>query len=88
MQIAASELNAILILNHFWEDCGDVTIYVYKVLGELTAELSDEFHSAGKYEVTWNAAAHASGIYFVQIKSNAADGSRSFTKTVKMILMK
>jgi hypothetical protein len=60
------------------------TIKVYDVLGNEVATLVDEFKPAGSYEIEFNSNDFnlASGIYFYQLKSG------SFTKNLKMILMK
>lgn len=55
---------------------------VYNVLGQLVTTLIDDEKSAGRHSVVWNASALASGIYFCRIESN------SFTRTMKMVLMK
>jgi len=58
------------------------TLKVYDVLGNEVATLVDEYNSAGKYEVDFNAESFPSAVYFYQIK--CAD----FIQTKKMILMK
>ena len=63
-----------------FEDKIDLTIY--NILGEEIARLIDERQPAGEYEVTWNAANAASGIYFYKLQSG------DFTATKKMLLLK
>ncbi|MCL5020070.1 MAG: T9SS type A sorting domain-containing protein [Bacteroidetes bacterium] len=59
-----------------------VKVCVYNVLGQLVATLLEGQKAAGRYSVVWNAGSLASGIYFCRIESN------SFTRTMKMVLMK
>jgi hypothetical protein len=68
------------------------TLKIYDVLGNEIATLVDEYKSAGKYEVEFNAATlsgsvsakggYTSGVYFYQLKAG------NFVQTRKMILLK
>ena len=58
------------------------TIKVFDVLGREVATLVDEFRNAGSYEVEFDAAGLASGIYYYQLKSS------DFIETKKMILIR
>ncbi|MCX8104448.1 MAG: T9SS type A sorting domain-containing protein [Ignavibacterium album] len=64
------------------------TLKVYDILGNEVATLLDEYKPAGKYEVEFDAAevehglSLPSGIYFYKLQTE------SFTKTMKMVLMK
>ncbi len=58
------------------------TLKVYDLLGREVATLINEYKSAGKYEVEFNAASLPSGVYFYKL--NAGE----FIETKKMILMK
>lgn len=58
------------------------TLKIYDVLGNEVETLVDEFKSAGKYEVNFNASNLASGIYFYTLRSG------DFMQTKKMILLK
>lgn len=58
------------------------TLRVYDVLGNEVATLVNEFKSAGKYEVDFNAVGLSSGIYFLRMKAG------NFVGTKKMILLK
>ncbi|HZW40026.1 MAG TPA: YCF48-related protein [Ignavibacteriaceae bacterium] len=59
-----------------------VTVKVFDLLGNEVSTLVNEVKSAGNYEITWNAANYASGLYFYQIKAG------NFSDIKKMILMK
>jgi hypothetical protein len=58
------------------------TLKVYDILGNEIATLVDEYKSAGKYEVEFNAANLSAGIYFYQLRT------AFFSETKKLILMK
>jgi len=61
----------------------NVTFEIYDVLGRLVATLANnEFKKADEYEVTWDAAKFASGVYFYRITAN------DFVDTKKMVLLK
>ncbi|MBN1302098.1 MAG: T9SS type A sorting domain-containing protein, partial [Melioribacteraceae bacterium] len=59
-----------------------VKISVYNMLGELVRTMVNEYQSAGRYEVTFNASNLASGIYFYNIQAG------DFVNTKKMLLLK
>ncbi len=63
-------------------EAGFVSLKVFDVIGREVAELVNEVKPAGNYDVNFNAAGLASGIYFYRIKSG------KFIDTKKMILMK
>ncbi len=58
------------------------TLRIYNSLGAEVATLVNELKSPGTYEVEWDAAGIASGIYFCEMKSG------SYSETMKLILMK
>jgi photosystem II stability/assembly factor-like uncharacterized protein len=58
------------------------TLKVYDVLGNEVAALVDEYRSAGRYEVEFDAVGLPSGVYFYQLKTGL------FTETKKMILLR
>jgi hypothetical protein len=47
----------------------------------------DEYKSAGKYEVEWNAGNYSSGIYFYKLKASnpSTSSGQGFIETKKMI---
>jgi Secretion system C-terminal sorting domain len=61
---------------------GFVTLKVYDILGREVATLVNEFKTAGKYYVNFNAGNLASGMYFYRFKSG------SYISTKKMMLLK
>lgn len=58
------------------------TLKVYDVLGREIKTLVDEYRTAGKYEIEFDASSLTSGVYFYQIKAG------DFISTKKMILLK
>ena len=61
---------------------GFVTLKVYDVLGNQIATLVNEEKPVGAYEVEFNAAKLASGIYFYTLSTS------NFLATKKMILLR
>ena len=59
-----------------------VQISVYNALGQKVATVVDKKQKAGKYAVTFDGSALASGVYFYKIKAG------SFVQTRKMLLIK
>lgn len=59
-----------------------VKINIYDVTGKLVSELVNQELNAGKYDINWNGASHASGVYFYRIETG------DFSKTMKMVLVK
>jgi len=59
-----------------------VTLKVYDVLGNEVAILVNEYKSAGKYKVSFDASNLVSGLYFYKLTSNG------FSETKKMILLR
>jgi hypothetical protein len=59
-----------------------VIIKVYDILGNEVATLKNERMQEGRYEITFDASALSSGVYFYRISAN------EFVDTKKMILMK
>jgi hypothetical protein len=60
----------------------NVKVIIYDALGNQVDVIADGVRSAGNYSVTWNAANHASGIYFYKLETN------NFVQVRKMVLMK
>jgi hypothetical protein len=59
-----------------------IKIKIYDVTGKLISELVNGEIGAGSYEVNWNAAEYASGIYFYRYES------KEYTKVMRMVLIK
>ena len=61
---------------------GNQTLIIYDVLGNEVAKPVNEFKSAGKYEINFDASELSSGIYFYKVAVG------KFAETKKMILLK
>lgn len=59
----------------------DITVDVYNIKGEKTAQIASGYHSEGEHQVVWDAAKFASGIYFIRLFSGAES---SFAKVILM----
>ena len=59
-----------------------VKLTIYSVSGEVVDVLTNSELDAGNYDLKWNAAAYASGVYFYELKAGG------FTETKKMIVIK
>jgi hypothetical protein len=60
----------------------NVSLKIYDIMGHEVAELVNEKHTAGAYQINWNADGIASGVYFYRIMAG------NFTSVRKFILMK
>jgi len=68
-------------------EAGNTLIVIYNTLGQKVRTLTDEFHAAGRFEVTWDGKDDAgrtvgTGVYLYRLVS----GQKSMVK--KMILVK
>ncbi len=61
---------------------GNVSLKIYDLLGKEVVTLVDELKSAGNYQITFDAAQLASGMYFYKLEAS------NFSQTKKMILLK
>ncbi|MBD3224619.1 MAG: T9SS type A sorting domain-containing protein [Caldithrix sp.] len=62
-----------------------VTIEIFNIAGQLVSTLVDNVQSSGRHQITWDAGALPSGIYFYKLTAN---GKERFDKTMKMALVK
>ena len=67
-----------------------VTVRVYDVLGREIETLSEGFVEAGVHAVTWNAAGHASGVYFCKVtaKNEGPSGGRLSSTVHPLVLVR
>ncbi len=63
-----------------------VQIKIFDMTGREVYQLMNQTQKAGYYTTQFNASALASGVYFYQIIANG--GKQTFTKTMKMVLVK
>jgi len=65
-----------------------VSIRIFNILGQHIAELVNREHSAGSYDITWNANV-ASGLYFYRIDAvSMTDPTQKYSQLKKMALLK
>lgn len=74
--------NPLTVIKYHVPEASMVSIKVFDVLGKETATLINEQKDAGSYQVEFNAANFASGIYFYQMTAG------NFTSVKKMSLLK
>ncbi|MCX6151127.1 MAG: alpha-amylase family glycosyl hydrolase [Ignavibacteriales bacterium] len=65
-----------------------IKISVYNVVGQKVDELINREQNAGYYDVVWNAANYASGIYIYNIEATALNGKGNYRVAKKMVLVK
>jgi hypothetical protein len=63
------------------QEAGAVNISVYNLMGQKVATLVDEMKAAGQYNVRWNAAGAASGMYYYRLEA----GGQSITRKMTLI---
>jgi Secretion system C-terminal sorting domain len=80
--------NPSTVINYQLVGVSSVKLMVYDILGREIATLVNGMKSAGYYSATFDASRLASGIYFARIIATPQDGSASYAKTMKMLLMK
>jgi hypothetical protein len=61
-------------------DC-KVKLVIYNLLGQKVETLIDGYLEAGRYSVTWDASAAASGIYFYKLSA----GGKVFTRRMTLL---
>ena len=68
---------------------GNVKLTVFDISGKQAAVLTDGISAAGSYEVTFDAAGFASGVYFykLDVRSNGSSAG-DYTEIKKMVLLK
>jgi hypothetical protein len=67
---------------------GIVNIKIYNLAGQEVTTLVNETKDAGYYTAEFDGTNLASGIYIYRITAKDASSSQSFTKTMKMVLVK
>ncbi len=65
-----------------------VSISIFNLLGQEVATLVNDIQSAGYHEVIFNAANLSSGVYLYKINGISTTGSKEFSSTKKLILLK
>lgn len=65
-----------------------IKIILYNTRGEKVKELANHFHSAGDFQITFNASDLSSGFYFYKMDAHTLKGKHTFQSTHKMMLIK
>jgi hypothetical protein len=60
----------------------NVSMGIYDVRGRLVEELVNDMREQGRYEITWNADQHSSGVYMIKMTAGTA------VKVQKIMLVK
>lgn len=84
--------NPTTTIKYSLSEASSVKLTVFNVLGEVVAELVNDFQSAGTYNVNWNSKSLSgsqlsSGIYLYKIQAVGASG-KEFVETRKMVFLK
>ena len=45
----------------------EISLGVYDLRGRLVDALVNDLHTQGRYDITWNADQHASGVYMIKL---------------------
>jgi len=69
-------------ISFYLPNSGFVSLKIYDSQGKEVKTILDHNMSVGNHQYTWDAAGHASGIYYYRLKSG------SFLQTKKMVYMK
>ncbi len=75
-------------INFTLAEAGDVNVSVYNALGEKVAELVNRKMNAGTHNVEFTASNLASGLYFYRLVADSYGESSTYSKTMKMMLIK
>jgi len=82
MQNYPNPFNPLTTIGYDIQKNGHVTLKIYDELGREVRTLVNGFQNSGSYEVQWDAAGYASGIYYYKLEASG------FTETRKMVLIK
>lgn len=88
MQNYPNPFNPVTKIRYSIKTSADVNITVYDILGNKVEQIVSNFQNAGTYETEFQAEHIASGIYIYRLSVETDDGSKLFTETKKMILIK
>ena len=66
-----------------------VSITIFNSIGQKVFDLvNNEVQAAGAYHRQWNASQYASGVYLLRIMATSSQTGESFSKVVKMMMLK
>ncbi len=87
-QNSPNPFNPSTTLNYRLEKNSFVNLVIYDILGREVSSLVNQAQNEGTYAVMFNASGLPSGIYFYRLEAVPNDGSASFSKIKRMILVK
>lgn len=82
LQNYPNPFNPVTTISYSIPKAGNVVLKVYDVLGRHVQTIVNEEKPVGTYEVNWNGAGFASGVYFYELRAG------SFVETKRMILLR
>jgi hypothetical protein len=80
--------NPATTLRYTLPDESSVSLRVYNILGEVVSSLVNEVQNAGYYEINFNAAGYATGVYIYTLQAKSTDGRKKYNSVKKMMLIK
>ncbi|MBI5215683.1 MAG: VCBS repeat-containing protein [Ignavibacteriae bacterium] len=82
--------NPSTVIRYQLQDVSTVNLKVYNLLGqEVATLLNNQQMDEGEYEIPFNAAGYASGVYFYRLEAtNVEDGTKIYMQVKKMLLMR
>lgn len=88
MQNYPNPFNPTTMISYQLPSAGRILLRVYDILGREVATLAEGTKEAGYYSATFNGSTFASGLYFVRLSVQPNDGSKSYSSTMKMLMLK
>lgn len=79
---APNPFNPVTTLEFDLPNAENTSLAVYNANGQQVASLVEGYRDAGRHQVTWDASALSSGVYFVSVKAG------TFEQTLKVLLTK
>lgn len=80
--------NPATTLRYTLPDESSVSLRIYNILGEVVSSLVNEVQLAGYYEINFNAAGYATGVYIYTLQAKSTDGKKEYNSVKKMMLIK
>ena len=74
--------NPVTNIDYYMSESNNITISVFDIMGRQVELLDNGFKDSGYHSIVWDASHQASGVYYIQIVSNAE------VQTQKVMLLK
>jgi hypothetical protein len=88
LQNYPNPFNPTTIISYQLSAVSNVSLKVYDILGREVATLANGTLEAGYHTATFDGSGLSSGVYFVRLTSQPADGSKLFSKSMKILMTK